>query len=170
MKKFFLVAVCGSLLWACNNTTIEPEQEENSEAVAEVEQQAPELNYYGDTISPEGAIDGKKLLAMLQENDSVAVKVQGEVNSSCKMKGCWMKMDMGDKEMHVKFKDYGFFVPKNLGGETAILEGYAKIDTMGVAELKHLAHDAGKSEEEIEKITEPEVSITYMANGVIIKE
>lgn len=170
MKKIILSVFCVSLLWACNNTTNSPEQEENTQAVAEAEQQEPIMNYYGDTISPDGAVDGEKLLAMLKENDSVAVKVQGVVNSSCKMKGCWMKMDMAGKEMHVKFKDYGFFVPKNLSGETAILEGYAKMDTMGVAELRHLASDAGKSQEEIDKITEPEVSITYLANGVIIKE
>ena len=79
-------------------------------------------------------------------------------------------MDMGDgKEIRVSFKDYGFFVPKNLDGEQAIVEGVAFVDTIDVPFLKHLAEDAGKSEEEIAAITEPEISVNFTANGVIIK-
>ena len=81
-----------------------------------------------------------------------------------------MKLDIGNNEtMRVTFKDYGFFVPKNLDGETAIIDGYAVVDTTDVDMLRHLAHDAGKSEEEIAAITEPEVGVTYVATGVIIK-
>ena len=81
-----------------------------------------------------------------------------------------MKMDMGNgQELRVSFRDYSFFVPKNLNGEMAVIEGKAYVDTINVAFLKHLAEDAGKSEEEIAKITEPEVSLNFTANGVIIK-
>ena len=81
-----------------------------------------------------------------------------------------MKMDIGDgKEMRVSFKDYGFFVPTNLGGETATIEGIAKITTTSVEDLKHYAEDGGQSEEEIAAITEPEVAISYVATGVIIE-
>ncbi|MDZ7847075.1 MAG: DUF4920 domain-containing protein [Owenweeksia sp.] len=113
------------------------------------EQQKPDYHYYGDTINAENAVEADALMAMMEGKDSVAVKVAGSINSSCKMKGCWMKMDLGnDKEMHVTFKDYGFFVPKNLDGEIAIMEGYASMDTLDVPYLQHLAQDAGKSQEE----------------------
>ena len=37
-----------------------------------------------------------------------------------------MKMDMGNgEELRVRFKDYGFFVPTNLNGEQAIVDGVA---------------------------------------------
>ncbi len=166
MKKitFFLVSL--AMLSACNNTTNQEEEKietENTEITVDYQ-------YYGDTISAENAIEASKLYAMLEGQDSLVVKVKGVVNQSCVKKGCWMKMDIGDgKEMRVSFKDYGFFVPTNLGGETATIEGIAKITTTSVEDLKHYAEDGGQSEEEIAAITEPEVAISYVATGVIIE-
>jgi len=37
-----------------------------------------------------------------------------------------------------------------------------------VATLRHYAEDAGKSKEEIEKITEPETNLMFLADGVLI--
>lgn len=168
MKKMAFIAACSLALWACNNTT---EKTEEKTVSAETEQPTVEYNYYGDSISTEGAIEVKQLMAQMKGQDSMQVKVAGVINSSCKMKGCWMKMDLGNgEEMHVTFKDYEFFVPKDLDGEMAIVEGFAKVDTLDVDYLRHLAHDAGKSEAEIEKITEEKVTITYEATGVAIKD
>jgi len=36
--------------------------------------------------------------------------------------------------------------------------------------LKHLAEDEGKSQEEIDAITEPKMEYTFVAHGVIIEE
>jgi len=166
MKKVTLLLLSTALFCACNNTT------KHADAKTETKEETQAIDYqiYGDTITPEGAIPSTDLYAMMEGKDSLPVKVEGIVNAACQVKGCWMKMDIGnDKEMHVTFKDYGFFVPKNSGGKTAVIEGYASVDTLDVAYLKHLAEDAGKSEEEIAAITEPEVSLTYVASGVIMK-
>jgi len=155
-----------ALLSACNNTTNQAEvKTEANEQSANIDYQ-----YYGDSITPDRAVTTADLLYEMQQNDTVLAKVEGKVLSSCAKKGCWMKMDLGDgKEMHVTFRDYEFFVPKNLDGETAIIEGYAITDTIGVDHLRHLAHDAGKSEEEISTINEPEVTVSFEATGVILK-
>lgn len=166
MKKISFLLLTVGLLSACNNTTNEAEEKIEPE-ITEVQ---VDYQHYGDSITKDGAVDASKLYALMSDNDSLQVKVTGKVNGSCKVKGCWMKVDLGEeKEMHVTFKDYGFFVPTNLDGETATIEGYAKLDTLDVDYLKHLAEDGGKSEEEIAAITEPEVSITYVATGVIIE-
>lgn len=53
----------------------------------------------------------------LKKGDSIAVKFVTKINSVCKKKGCWMKLDLGNGESaFVKFKDYGFFVPLNADG------------------------------------------------------
>ena len=168
MKKVLFLAISAAFLSACNNTTSQPEEKTETTEVSST----PDYQYHGDTITDEGAVESKALYAMLASTDSVQAKVMGTINSSCKMKGCWMKMDMGDgKEMRVSFKDYGFFVPTDLNGETAIIEGFAKMDTTSVDDLRHYARDGGMSEEEANaKYTEPEVSINYVATGVIIKE
>ena len=54
----------------------------------------------------------------------------------------------------VRFKNYSFFVPKDIEGKEVIVEGKAFIDILTVDELKHYAFDAGKSKEEIDKIKE----------------
>ncbi len=72
--------------------------------------------------------------------------------------------------MLVRFLDYGFFMPLDAAGRTAIIEGLAKVDTLSVEWLKHQKEDASASQEEIDAITEPEISYTIEeATGVILK-
>jgi hypothetical protein len=106
----------------------------------------------------------------LEDDQALDIKLKGTVTEVCQAKGCWMTIDIGDGEtMRVKFKDYGFFVPKDAAGKTAIMHGVAKKEEVSVDELKHLAEDAGQSEAEINAITEPQVELTFVADGVIIK-
>ncbi|MNY81520.1 hypothetical protein D3C86_2231200 [compost metagenome] len=71
--------------------------------------------------------------------------------------------------MRVVFKDYAFFVPKDIAGKTVVFEGEAKKTTSSVEHLRHYAQDAGQSKEEIAKITEPKDELTFVAEGVIVK-
>jgi hypothetical protein len=97
------------------------------------------------------------------------VKLEGEVESVCQVKGCWMKVKMADGSlMRVSFKDYGFFMPKDIAGQKVIMEGVAAVKTTSLADLKHYAEDAGKSPEEIAKITEPKTELTFVADGVLV--
>ena len=121
------------------------------------------LNYYGEKISSKGLAD----LSQIDENS--LIKIQGTVLSSCPKKGCWMQVKVESDTIQVMFKDYGFFVPKQgLENKTAIIEGFAKQDTISVEKLRHFAEDAGKSKTEINKIIAPEFKISFVANGVII--
>ncbi len=107
----------------------------------------------------------------LKKGDSIAVKFVTKINSVCKKKGCWMKLDLGNGESaFVKFKDYGFFVPLNADGSEVVVNGVAFIDVVSVDELKHYSKDAGKSQAEINKIKKPEVTYSFTATGVFIKK
>jgi hypothetical protein len=129
-----------------------------------------EGNRYGEPISDQEALPVSQLPGLLAGQDSLQVTLTGTVLESCRNKGCWMKVEVpGHKPMQVTFKDYGFFVPKNMAGETAIMEGIAYVDTLSVADLRHFAQDAGKSEAEIAAITSPEPTLTFVAKGVIIR-
>jgi hypothetical protein len=87
------------------------------------------------------------------------------------MKGCWMKISVEKDTVLVRFKDYGFFVPKNgIEGKRTIINGNISVDTLSVAQLQHYAEDAGKSKEEIALINKPEITISFLADGVLIKE
>ena len=104
-------------------------------------------------------------------NSSSKVKIEGEILSSCPMKGCWMKISVEKDTVLVRFKDYGFFVPKNgIEGKSTIINGKLSVDTLSVAQLQHYAEDAGKSKEEIALISKPQITISFLADGVLIKE
>ncbi len=161
MKKFgllLLLIVGFSTLSAQNKTTI------NSNDYVS----------FGDNFQPKKVLTEKQMLKKyksLKKGDSVKVVFQSNIKSVCKKKGCWMNLDLSDgKKAFVKFKDYGFFVPLNADGSDVIVNGYAFIDVVSVSELKHYAKDAGKSQAEINKIKKPEVTYSFMADGVLIKK
>lgn len=130
------------------------------------------LNFYGDTISPDGAMDMDQLLAAMESVGGFEGKVNTVIKETCQKKGCWMKVDVdGDDAMRVSFIDYSFFVPTGgVEGKEVIMQGKAYYDTTSVEMLRHFAEDAGKPEDEIAAITEPEFALSFEATGVIIKE
>ena len=165
MKYLYLFAV--TLFFACGNS------EKNTEAVEETKSEShSSLAFYGDTIDPDGAVQMVEVLAMVNSEGSAQTKIEGEITSACQKKGCWMKLEVEGYEnpIRVTFKNYGFFVPKNSASNRAVVEGKAYFDTLSVETLRHYAEDAGKSEEEILAITEPEISLSFEANGVAIEE
>jgi hypothetical protein len=128
---------------------------------------------FGAKITEAGAKDSKELTTLMKGKESLTVKLKGKIIQTCKKKGCWMEMDLGNgKKVRVTFKDYEFFVPKDESahGKDAVIEGVAKKTTTDVKTLRHYAQDAGKTKEEIEKITEPKEELTFEATGVIIKD
>ncbi|ADB37115.1 DUF4920 domain-containing protein [Spirosoma linguale] len=130
-----------------------------------------ENSYHGKKITASGALPATELATKMADKKEMPAKVEGTVESVCKVKGCWMKVKTGDGQtMRVTFKDYGFFVPKDIVGKTVVVEGTAENTTTPVADLRHFAQDAGKSKEEIAKITEPEKALTFVADGVIVKK
>ena len=123
---------------------------------------------YGAPVTKDQAIDAAKLTE-LQTNNVESIKVIGTVKEVCQVKGCWMTMDLGNQQsMRITFKDYGFFVPPESSGKTAVLEGQLKTETIDIATLQHFAKDAGKSEQEIASISQPKVELTFVADGVLL--
>lgn len=162
-SNIFLSTLLVAAFAACTN-----HQQENPSQIAAA---GLVLHYYGDSITQDAAIAADQLLAQMQNKDSLNVKLTGTIEAVCQKKGCWMNMPIGNNQsMRVRFKDYGFFMPKDAAGKTVTIEGLAFRDTTSIAELQHYAEDAGKTKEEIAKITEPEINISFEAHGVILKD
>jgi hypothetical protein len=105
----------------------------------------------------------------VKSNGNFSGKITGKVVEVCQEKGCWMKVEKGNGEtMMVRFKDYGFFMPTNIVGQTVVLEGEAKQKEVSVKQQQHYAQDAGKSKEEIEKIKEVKKETQFIAKGVLV--
>jgi len=107
----------------------------------------------------------------MKTGDSLDYKLVATVNEVCQAKGCWMTLNLENgNEIMVKFKDYGFFVPKDIAGKEVIIQGKAFVNEVPVEELRHYAEDAGKSEEEIAQITSPKKTYSFEAEGVLLKQ
>ncbi len=172
MKKVILPAII-ALTVACGNEqqTDNSTAGENTSTQETIVEENAEVLKFGEEITEEGAISGEDFLKAFEGKDSMEVKVQAPIVEVCQKKGCWMDLQLtADQTMTIRFKDYGFFVPKDAAGKIAIVEGIAKVDTISVAELKHYAEDREVSQEEIDAITEPEISLELIAKGVILKD
>ncbi|MDH5397406.1 MAG: DUF4920 domain-containing protein [Cyclobacteriaceae bacterium] len=166
MKRIPIILFLAFMAFQCtqkpseSSTTAEGNSGE-SEAIA---------GLYGAELSGSDLTPVMAFETALTNKDEKEVKLKVKIDEVCQMKGCWMNVDMGDgKTIRVTFKDYGFFVPKNAQGYTAIIEGTAKVEITDVQTLKHYAQDAGKSAEEINSITEPSEEINFVATGVLIE-
>jgi hypothetical protein len=128
---------------------------------------------FGAGVSrPESSVEFAEVVKQLDTTDSVNVVMKAKVSEVCQAKGCWMNLvdpvASSDESLFVKFKDYAFFVPKDIAGREVLVEGVAFTEETSIEELRHYAEDAGKSEEEIAKITEPVTEKKFMASGVLL--
>lgn len=127
-------------------------------------------NKFGDSITAKGAVSYPEFMAKFASVEKMDAKIKGTVLAVCQNKGCWMTISDGQEAapIFVKFKDYGFFMPMDIAGREIIMEGNAFREMTTVDELKHMAEDAGKPQEEIDAITQPKNELKFMANGVIL--
>jgi hypothetical protein len=124
---------------------------------------------YGTAFVKEGPSVQASELEKRLSNDKFSGRVSGKVTEVCQEKGCWMRVDRGNGEtLMVKFKDYGFFMPKDIVGKEVLLDGDAMMKQVPVKQQQHYAKDAGKSEEEIARIKEPKKELQFVAKGVLV--
>ena len=126
-------------------------------------------DFSAETILSLSQMDQK--YSALKAGDTLDVSFRGEVASVCQSKGCWMTMQLEDgQEVMVKFKDYAFFVPKNISGKEVILDGKAYVTEVSVEEQRHYAEDAGSSAAQIAAISKPALTLSFLADGVKIRK
>ena len=124
---------------------------------------------FGENIEEGSIIENSKIQNLFLAKEKFNAKLKAKVTDVCQMKGCWMKLEIGDeKDIMVNFKDYSFFVPKNIIGKEVIVSGEAFKRNISVDELKHYARDRGENESAISLIVEPKEIYSLTAKGVIL--
>jgi Domain of unknown function (DUF4920) len=164
MKKIVLLIGSSILFLNCNgNKTM-------------VEKKIGDYTLFGDgkNISIENSISATEMgtkYETLKPGDTLNVKFSSTIKDVCQNKGCWMKLPIGDqKETFVKFKDYGFFMPKDSKGDQVIVNGKAFVSMESVDDQRHYAKDGGMAQAEIDKIVTPKKTFSFLADGVLIKK
>ena len=150
MKRFLLIAITAALFTSCKDTGADKSTKTET--------------------AEDGVQPSDSLKAMMGNDTSLVCKVSGKIEAVCQKKGCWMELKNADgSSIRVTFKDYGFFMPLDCAGKTAIVDGIAKVDVTSIDDLKEYAKDDGKKQEEIDAIKEPKKELVFEAKGVILK-
>ncbi|SFB76415.1 protein of unknown function [Flagellimonas taeanensis] len=127
-------------------------------------------DYFGEEFKISNKVDKTSApYEGLVATDTLQTQIMGEVTEVCQAKGCWMKVKLdSEDEVFVRFKDYGFFVPKDAAGKKVVMNGAAFLEEMSVEDQKHYAEDEGASEDELAQITAPKRTLRFEADGVLI--
>lgn len=166
MKKLLIFGLVLSLTVACKK------DQNQTESVSETQE---EVSYqsFGNEIIADDALSAERMAVHyegMRVGDTINSKMIATVDEVCQAKGCWMKLNLANGEqVMVKFKDYGFFMPKDIAGKEVIVNGIAFVNEMSVDEQQHYAEDSGKSAEEVAAITAPKKTYSFEADGVLLK-
>ena len=156
-------------LISCKNSA------DNETEVEKVAEKEVAYSSYGEDFEPSEVLSAEgmeKHYKDLKPGDTVEVSFKAPVNAVCKNKGCWMTLDLPEQneDVMVKFKDYGFFVPKDIEERDVVVKGKAYVTEVSVDEQRHYAEDKGESPETIASITQPKRTFSFLADGVLIEE
>ncbi|OUR96077.1 DUF4920 domain-containing protein [Flavobacteriales bacterium 33_180_T64] len=167
MKHIFSIILVALVLVSCKKEVAQTEE------LAILEAQEVTYASFGKEITDANALTAKHMAVQylkMTVGDSIDAKMIAKVDDVCQAKGCWMKLDLPNGEqVMVKFKDYGFFMPKDISGKEVIINGKAFVNEVPVDEQRHYAEDGGATPEEIAKITEPKKTYSFLADGVLLK-
>lgn len=161
MKKLFFIAGVLFIAASCATTATTKESKEDLG------------KHYGpEKIDVASAITVKQMLADFEgKTERTEYTFEADLVEICSKAGCWVNIDKGNGDLFmVRFKNHFTIPPATEAGTGAYLHGYAYMDTVSVVDLRHFAEDAGKSEEEIMAITEPEYELNFEADGITLKK
>lgn len=122
-----------------------------------------EFESYGSEITSDHAIPTEIFLTKVSESEE-SYKVKGTILEVCQMKGCWMTLQNEQgQNVRVTFKDYAFFVPKDISGSEVVLEGVAYKEVLAEDVARHYAEDGNQAYDESMRN-----SVSFVAEGVLV--
>ena len=148
-----------ALLYACESTSTEtPEAPaaEVAEVGTEAEPTEPEAvaaagdeagdeatndgpTTYGEALSDRELVSLATLAAAPDQYAGEVVKTEGEIAAVCQRMGCWMEMRAeGVDPVRVPMAGHSFFLPKDVSGRRATVEGEVAVRELPEAEREHL--------------------------------
>ena len=104
---------------------------------------------------------------MAKSKEPQTVTIKSPLSAVCQNAGCWVQVPRPDgKPLMVRFKNHFTIPPATPLGTESYIHGVAYWDTVSVKMLRHYAEDAGKSQEEINKIIQPEFKLNFEGDGI----
>jgi len=97
---------------------------------------------FGGEVTLENSVSLTEIYASPDQYKDKEIRVEGTIKEVCQHKGCWLKLTDGTKEITIRFKDYGFFVPKDAATSKVIVQGIFTMEPD-----MHVEHEAEEQAE-----------------------
>lgn len=89
------------------------------------------------------------------------VRTEGEISAVCQRMGCWMELrDERQRAVRVPMAGHAFFLPRDVAGRRALVEGPLRVRPLGAAEREHL---------ESEGAAATDVALELNATSVVVR-
>ncbi len=174
--RAFIATVAFALLIAINGCTSTESSVKESPRKTATTTAAPaqsakgQWQSFGETVVFDD--DTQVALGSLK-GDEKNIWVVGEITEVCSHQGCWIRVkdtsNPAAGDLFVRTKDHAYLVPRNAAGHSVKVFGVCELSEMSVADQRHFAEEAGKSEAEIAKITQPKNMIIFHAATIMIE-
>ncbi len=121
---------------------------------------------FGAALTLERTTPLAKVIAAPERYAEEPVLLRGRLTELCQKKGCWTVLKDGDAVVRVRFQDYGFFLPKDALGRTALVQGVADVRILSEREARHLAAESAGTDPD--DVTGPVREVGFVASGVLL--
>lgn len=106
-----------------------------------------EAEIFGATLNPAAKpVALQNVLDTPESFTETALRVETRVSQVCQKKGCFYIATDGQRFVRVSFKDYGFFVPTDIGGKTVTMTGVLIKRELSEEEAEHFRSDANSTD------------------------
>ena len=122
---------------------------------------------FGKPLSVKKAVSLQEALAQPGKYQNQKVLLEGKISDVCQMKGCWLMLSDGERDIRIKFENYSFFVPKDSRGKKVRAEGRLIQETLSEDMAHHYAAEQSTKSDPSE-IKGPQRVVTFEAAGVAI--
>ncbi len=133
--------------------------------------------FAGEPVIPDGVdfgagltlVQAVDLAAVVEDPERYAedpILLRGRISDVCQKKGCWTILQQGEASVRVRFKDYGFFLPRDSSGKQAYVEGVVRIETLSQKTARHYAEESKTGD--ADAIRGPQREVGFTASGVRI--
>jgi hypothetical protein len=141
LAPWLLLSLCAL---ACSKSPA-PAPAAEAAATGSAESASSSAQKFGEGITQNVRQDLKQVLASPQAFAGKTVLVEGHVRKACSRKGCWMELaesaDPKAPGCRVTFKDYGFFVPTDSAGSSALVQANVELSTIKARQVEHLEQE-----------------------------
>jgi len=126
------------------------------------------VSTFGKKVTISHSISIEHAINDFNKLKSKEILIEGVVSKVCEAKGCWMVLKGANDSIRVTFKDYGFFVPKDIDEKAVQAQGVLSEAVMNISEARHFAKDAGQSDAEVQHIKQKSKEYRFIATAVKI--